>query len=467
MQKMPTRMGRMAAAAWIALAANLFPPSTMWGPNPAEAQGVLTVTAVSAALSSAIDQFKQAISQAGDELRSLGNSLQANAQNVLQDLDTSLKNRMDQGVDSLDKEERKLATDAETLTRQLQQATEAVLHKSGVEARQTIVEADIAAYDTLYSLPCRDQRPRIVAAFPEDVVVGKGPFVLSLLGNYLTFGDNLIATVDGQPAKVVEKLEHSLKIQLPDEIAPLSLPRAKVTSVQIAGLDALKRTLWFGLVCRESKAPQTPMAAAVTIKPPIELSLSGTLQSSQLVQVNTPDPAVRRFDRTGSDHCDDSSDVSAQYCTTIPDAIATSGNVHVESANCGSSAGSANPSGPRCVFVPGRLQGCGANRGPFHTWLGCNGRGWLKYTVTLTVTTKSRVESGNSIIDVAPSVSDRSWSFPFPQANDTPIFKYDVTVTQTQGDDVLNRWTVSQASPNSGPVISRVADGALSIRLEE
>lgn len=461
------RMGGIAAAAWIAFSIWPTSPAAIWQSRPAEAQGLETVAAVSAGLSAAIEQFRQAISQAGDELRSLGNSLQANAQNVLQDLDTSLKNRMDQGVDSLDKEERKLATDAETLTRQLQQATEAVINKSADEARKTIVEADIAAYDTLYSLPCRDQRPRILAAFPEDVVVGKGPFVLSLLGNYLTFGDNLTATVDGQAAKVVEKLEHSLKIQLPDDIAPLSLPHARVASVQISGLDTLKRTLWFGLVCRESKAPQTPMAAAVTIKPPIKLSVSGTLQSSQLVQVNAPDPVIRRFDRTGSDHCDDSSDVSAQYCTTIPDAIATSGNVHVESANCGSSAGSANPSGPRCVLVPGRLQGCGANRGPFNTWLGCNGRGWLKYTVTLTVTTKSRVESGNSIIDVAPSVSDRSWSFPFPPANDTPIFRYDVTVTQKQGDDVLNRWTVSQASPNSGPVISRVADGSLSVRLDQ
>ena len=462
------RMGGIAAAAWIAFSIWPTSPAAIWQPNPAEAQGLETVAGVSAALSAAIEQFRQAISQAGDELRSLGNSLQANAQNVLQDLDTSLKNRMDQGVDSLDKEERKLATDAETLTRQLQQATEAVIHKSGDEARKTIVEADIAAYDTLYSLPCRDQRPRILAAFPEDVVVGKGPFVLSLLGNYLTFGDNLTATVDGQAAKVVEKLEHSLKIQLPDDIAPLSLSHARVTSVQISGLDTLKRTLWFGLVCRESKASQTPMAAAVTIKPPIKLSLSGTLQSSQLVQVTTPDPAVRRFDRTGSDHCDDAGDVSAQYCTTIPDAIATSGDVHVESANCGSAAGSANPSGPRCVLVPGHLQGCGADRDPvFKTWLNCKGRGWLKYTVTLMVTTKSRVESGPSLVDVAPSVSDRSWSFHFPPASDTPIFKYDVTVTQKEGDDVLNRWTVSQASPNSGPVISRVADGSLSVRLDQ
>jgi hypothetical protein len=74
-------------ALWIFVASLLPPihPFSSVGSRPAAAQDVVTVAAISAALSAALDQFKAAISQAGDELRGLGNSLQANAQNVLQD----------------------------------------------------------------------------------------------------------------------------------------------------------------------------------------------------------------------------------------------------------------------------------------------------------------------------------------------------------------------------------------------
>lgn len=85
----------------------------------------------------------------------------------------------------------------------------------------------------------------------------------------------------------------------------------------------------------------------------------------------------------------------------------------------------------------------------------------------LTVTTKSRVEAGASSIDVASSVSDRSWSFRFPEAFDEPHYEYEVTIQQMQGDEILNRWTISGANPNAGPVTSRVAEGALAIELAE
>jgi hypothetical protein len=426
----------------------------------------VTVAAISAALSAALDQFKVAISQAGDELRGLGNSLQANAQNVLQDMNKILKDRMDQAVTSLDAQERRIAEDAESLTRQLQKATELLIVKAGDQARQTIVEADIGAYDALYSLPCRDQRPRIVAAFPGEVVASQAQPVMTLRGNYLTQGGMLTASVDGKAAKIVERLDHSIKVELPDDVASPSLARARTTSIQVAGLATLDRTLWFGLICREKSVTQAPVAAAITIRPQVKWSLSGTMRSTQLVETETTEP-VRKFDRTGNDHCDDSFDVSMSYCTAIETAVRTIGKLKVTSANCGSAASDPQPSGPKCVLVPGRVQGCGADRGPFKAWLGCKGRGWLKYEVTLVVITKSRREAGNSTIEVAPSVSDRSWSFPFPRAIDEPRYEYKVTIQQSQGDEVLNRWTVSGANPNAGPITSRVADGALAIQVAE
>lgn len=463
------RMYRLGFAVWIAGAGTLLAvaPYSPLGTTPAAAQaGLVTVGAVSAALSSALDQFKAAIAQAGDELRGLGNSLQANAQNVLQDMNKIMKDRMDQAVGSLDAQERRIVEDAEALTRQVQKATDALLRRAGDEARQTIVEADISAYDALFSLPCRDLRPRIVAAFPGEIVASQGQPVMTLRGNYLAQGGALTASVDGKVARVVERLDHSIKIELPETIAPPTLSGVRTASVQVAGLAVLDRTLWFGLVRREKSVPQAPVAAAITIRPQVKWSVSGRIRSTHLVESSRPEP-VRKFSRTGNDHCDDSFDVGTQYCATDENAVRTTGTLSVTSANCGSNAGAVQPSGPRCVLVPGHVQGCGADRGPFNTWLGCKGRGWLNYDLTLIVTTKSRVEAGSTNIEVAPSVTDRSWSFSFPPAGDQAQYEYEATIQKTQGDEVLNRWTVSGANPNAGPIKSRVADRALAVELED
>ncbi|NOJ46073.1 hypothetical protein [Bradyrhizobium archetypum] len=469
MKTLTCRIGRLGLAGLIASASALLPyaPYSPMGTAPASAQaGILTVGAASAALSAALDQFKAAIAQAGDELRGLGNSLQANAQNVLQDMNKIMKDRMDQAVSSLDVQERRIVEDAEALTRQVQKATEALLKRAGDEARQTIVEADISAYDALFSLPCRDLRPRIVAAFPGEIVASQGQPVMTLRGNYLTQGSTLTASVDGKAARIVERLDHSIKVELPDTIASPTLNRVRAASVQVAGLAALDRTLWFGLVCREKSVSQAPVAAAITIRPQIKWSVSGKIRSTHLIESSRAEP-VRKFSRTGNDHCDDTFDVTTSYCAADENAVRTTGTLSITSANCGSSAGAPQPSGPRCVSVPGHVQGCGADRGPFHTWLGCKGRGWLNYDLTLMVTTKSRVEAGSANIEVAPSVTDRSWSFSFPPAGDQAQYEYEATIQKTQGDEVLNRWTVSGANPNAGPVKSRVADGALAVELEE
>lgn len=437
-----------------------------WSAGPAAAQGPITAAVIAGGLSRAIDDFKTALAQAGDEARSLGNSLQANAQNVLADLNNALKDRMNQAITALELQERRLAEDAEALTRQLTQATQALTRQAGDEARRSIVEADILAYNTMYSLPCRDNRPRIVAAFPSQVVVAQAEPILTLRGNFLDQGATLTATVGEHRAEIIERLATSIRVRLPDDMAPVELDEPRTVSVRVTGLETRDRTLWFGLICRERQVDAPEMSAALTMMPQVTHSVRATLRTTHLVEREVAEPRPR-FSRTGSDRCDDNFPVVETYTVTTPGAVRTRADVRVQSANCGSGLQSMNPSGPNSVVVSGRVQGCGANRGPFNTWLGCKGRGWLSYDITLVATVRDRVAAGEKSFEIQPSVADRSWSFPFAPGGMEPNFEYEVTVTRHQGRAELGRWTISGANPNAGPLTSRVADGSLSVQLAD
>lgn len=438
----------------------------LWHTRPAVAQGPLTAAVIAGGLSKAIDDFKAALSQAGDEARSLGNSLQANAQNVLADLNNALKDRMNQAITALEAQERRLAEDAEALTRQLTRATQAVATQTGDELRRTIVEADVLAYNTMYSLPCRDHRPRIVAAFPSQVVVAQAEPILTLRGNYLDQGAALTAMVGEHRAEIIERFATSIRVRLPDDVAPEQLDEPRTVSVRVSGLETRDRTLWFGLACREREVAAPEMSAALTMMPQITHSIRAALRTTHLVEKEVAEPRPR-FSRTGSDRCDDNFPVVENYTVSVPDTVRTRADIDNVSANCGSGLLSVNPSGPNAVVVSGRVQGCGAHRGPFNVWAGCKGRGWLHYDITLVATTRERVVAGSQDYEAADSVADRAWSFKFAPGGVQPMYEYEVTVTRRQGRAELGRWTISGANPNTGPVKSRVAEGSLAVELED
>src|SRR5262245_21908412 len=112
--------------------------------SPTHAQtAVVTVLAIQKALEDTLSKFNSTLNTAGAEIRSSGASLASNAQNVLTDLNTQLGGRLNETIDQLKGAQRQLADDAIEVTRQLTQATSAIVTKSGQEARTTIAEADI------------------------------------------------------------------------------------------------------------------------------------------------------------------------------------------------------------------------------------------------------------------------------------------------------------------------------------
>lgn len=430
---------------------------------PATAQAALTALAVKDALSSALDEFRKVASQLTNDLQSLGNSLQANAQNVIQDLDKVLGDKINLTFDRLEAQERQLVESAQALTRQLNETSQAIIAKAGDETRRTLVEADITAYNTLYSLPCRDARPRVVAATPGNLTLAEDIPIISLRGNFLRQGADLKVMANGKRARVIERLDNSIRIELPSELFQPLPQEPLVISAEISGLETVGRYVsWFGLSCRERVQKQDALSVAITVSPQITHAISGALKTTHLVRREIAEP-VQQFANTGSDRCDDDYRVDRQWCVT--DGVSTRAEVAVTGANCHSGYEGYVPSGPRCVLVRGKVGGCGAIRGPFNAWAGCRGRGWLTYNITLYRTVEERLDAGNVVASAEPSVAQRSWDFEFPAGNLQPEFSYQITITRTQGSRTLASWVVSNANPNTGPVVSRIANGRLAIEL--
>ena len=431
----------------------------------AHAQGVVTALAVKSALEGVISEFRKAAMEATQDLQSLGNSLQANAQNVIQDIDRTLGSKINLTFDRLDATELRLVEDAQALTKQMQTATSQLLAKAGDEARATIVQADIAAYSASYSLPCRDAKPRLVASFPARFVAKRTTPVMSLKGNFLRQG-TLRATVNGKTAKIVQRLDSEVSVAIPDEIINGIGDDEIILSTAIEGFEEIERSLWaWGLLgCHESRKTtnQAPIGFSV-LEPPFSYSVEGTVKLTYNAFREVPE-ASQHFSNTGSDQCDDSYRVDQQWCVQGPGTLlrAIVSNV---GPNCNSGFEGTVPSGDRCVLARGKVGGCGANRGPFNTWLGCKGRGWLNYDIQLIRSEPYQTESPVQVVNQVGKPGTKSFNIVLPSSANlnNPVPWYALTVKVNQGKKTIHTFAISQANPNTGPVSSRANGGLLAV----
>lgn len=426
-----------------------------------------TVLAAKSALESAIGELRRALAETTNDLRSLGNSLQANAQNVVLDVDRMLGSKINLTFDRLDATELRLMEDVQALTKQVQTATSQIVSKAGDEARRTIVEADIAAYNASYSLPCRSAPPRVVASFPARLTARRSAAVLQLKGNFLRQG-NVTVTVNDRPARVVERLDTSLTVELPSEVINSVKDDEVIASATVGGLERIERAprLWGLFGCGESRSvvSEKPIGLSI-IEPPYYLSMTGTLRYDYTATRDVVEPE-QQFSRTGSDRCDDNSRADEQWCVTA----GTLANVQVRDvgANCNSGFEGTLPSGDRCVLARGKVAGCGANRGPFNAWLGCRGRGWLNYKIQLT--RRETFQASTQDVQVTRTGAVGAWSFaidmPNPAGLTAPLPRYNVSLNLMQGRKVVSTYAITHANPNVGAVTSRVNGGVLAIEAD-
>ena len=430
----------------------------------------LTVLSVKAALEGAIESIRDTLSQTTNDMQSLGNSLQANAQNVLSDIDRMLGDKLSYTFDKLDQTELQLVEDAQRLTAQITKSAILLSKNVGDEARKSIVEADIMAYNASYSLPCRDAKPRVLASFPARFTQGRDTPILTLCGNFLRQGDNPIASVNGVSARVIERIDTQMTIEIPKEIQNKAIDREEIISVAISGLSEISRSLelWGLLGCHESEKMVSSKPIGLTImEPPIHYELVGNSKYEYTAFREVAEP-TQTFENIGSNKCNDNYRVDRQWCITGQGTFVRA-NVRVTSVNCNSGFEGTVPSGDRCVLARGKVGGCGANIGPFNTWLGCRGRGWLKYSISLVRREPYQTETAQSNINKVGVPGEFSFNFNLPSISglNNPMPRYNLTIIEKQGNKTNKTISVSHANPNTDAVTTRVNGGVLSVEIAQ
>jgi hypothetical protein len=427
--------------------------------------GALTVLGVKDALVSTLQEFRQALNEATQDAKSVGNSLQANAQNVIRDIDVMLGKKLAYTFDRLDAQERRLADDAERLTALIRDSTEALTRKNYERARVLIADADILAYNTSYSLPCRTTRPRIIAISPNVLNSDDEAPVVRIRGNFLMQGEGLSIKVDGTAAELQQRSDNEIAFLIPQIVMQKARNKQTAVTASVQGLIPIQRSISLLLGCRESRGRLDAIpSVGFLIDPATVFRVSGNLVTTHLVNSVVPD-LEGRFERTGSDRCDDAFSVDQNFC------LVGAGKFHHvdiwnQNANCGSAIGPVNPSGDRCVFIGGQVRGCGANRGPFNTWVGCKGRGWVKYNYKLWRQDATRVETGRSQVEKSGIPGETSFSFVFPGATSSPEYLFEIVVEKIRGGRVLERRSLSHAKPTVDNWVAKVDQGMMTVQVK-
>ncbi|WP_095991164.1 hypothetical protein [Cystobacter fuscus] len=430
------------------------------GATPAHAQleTTLTIGAVSNALSNAITDFKSSLETVGGEVRGVGNSLQANAQNVISDIDRVFGRNVNLTFDRMDAQQRALYRDAQALTRQVRDATTALATKTGDELRRTIAEADISAYNISYSLPCRTQTPRIVYVATPRLRLGRDTPEITIRGNFLDWPAASEVTVDGTPARVIARSAGELRVAVPDAIVG-AITAERSVALRVPAENRKRKIFLF---CSTTKE-RLELQASATLVPRRQVSISAWIKPTTLVAETRKQ--LHNYDSGKSGDCDINTDVSQQVCAAEGWQVSDITHFAETGKNCGSNAGPPNVSGARCVHVPARLRGCG-----YRKYLGvkeCKGRGWLSWDMSVGLTRDVRQDAQLQSFTVNAE-GQSSWSFHYKPSENLrgPTWSYGARVQVAEGNKI-EVYEVSQAQENAGPVSARLIDGTLAITLND
>lgn len=445
--------------------------STLFG-TPAQAQlaeagTFLTIGAIRQGLNEALVGIQNATVTAGSEGRALGNSLQANVQNVIADIDSRFAKRLNYTFKELDDAERQFATDARDLIFRSRAAAKALAGAIGEESRRTIGEADIAAYNTSYSLPCRTQVPRVVYWTPTKAVAKGEEIVVSIHGNYLNFGESANIVLDEKPTKEVTRNDRIISVKLPREVIQRITDTFSIPIV-ISGLK--KRTQeprllsWiFG--CSEKMEAVQDSSITVALVPRfnyrIESEVWATYKewSPEFIQQGD------RFNRR-SDNCDHDENVSFSACVPSENMRVVKGTYSVNSKSGPSAFGPAVTSGSNCILFNGRLKGSG------YEWIlgvrNCRGSAWLDVNWEVVAQRQEAKETArlkNSEILPIGQYSHAINNAQSPIGEDWR-WRYVVGIDQMRGSQILATETLTDGRLDNGSGwISAMKEGVLTVSL--
>ena len=422
------------------------------------------------ALNSAISGLEDAISKASADIKSVGNSLDANAKDVLAQLNYYLGDKLNDTFDKLSEQEKRLAEDAENLIDQTKNATLLITNNAKDAAIIAAQEADITAYDSVNSLPCKNKVPRLVYVTPSSIELNsqtESPEV-KIRGNFLNYGNPDIK-VNNQPVNIISTSANEYTIEIPNAVIN------NITD---------ERSLQISAVC--NKCTVSPLGSSIQATGTVQsLALKIIpIQSYSLLVHITPladIPTENDYEFSPYDHTEqkcDASDVHASMNWNLPNPGWTYLSHVLENLQInqkGSGIVSQTPT-PNGVVVEDTVSGAGcvwpsSGCGP-GTW--CKGRGWVKYTAKIHYKAYTKTSlPGFSATE--PNSQNTTYSYAYDRSNipiDAQNIKwiYDVTVNIGRGNQ-KNSINLSDANPNgsdsSGDLVKTyiTGEGKLSVEI--
>lgn len=456
---------RLAVTLAIALSACLCIPVKA---QVAEAGTFLTIGAIRQGLNEALTGVQQATMTAGGEIRASGNSLQANIQNVIADIDAKFANRFDVVYTKLDGAERQFASDARELIYRSREAAVALVSQTGDQARRTIGEADIAAYNASYSLPCRSQIPRVVYWTPTTAIARGEEVVVEIHGNFLNFGKGAQVQIDGKPASKFSRNDRVITVSVPKEIVQAVTDKTSAL-ILVSGLDSRTMTPRFAswlFGCGEELTPAPRSSVTVSLVPRVHYAITGQVWATYKQWTSPVVFQAGRVQRS-DDNCDHQSEIGFQVC--VPDAVnmrVVRGDIGIRSKSGASSMGPATLSGTTCVNFPAHLGGAG------YSWVAgfrnCRGSAWLD--ADWQAVAERRVENETTRLPVNAGLPIGTYSYSINHAQ-SPMgedwrWRYVVQISQMRGSQVLQSESLSDGRLDNGAGWqSAMKDGVLTVTL--
>jgi hypothetical protein len=359
--------------------------------------GDISVSNVRAALIQALEKLQETTRTAGDETRKTGDSLEKNGKNIVKEIDEKFGNRADILIRRLDDSERKFMQDVGKTIVVTNQASKELIEGSGKQARLTLSEADILAYNTSYSLPCRAKVPRIVYVADTPIIVGDQLPAVRIRGNFLDQGKLYEANINGISSKVLARGANELTLEIPDSVLD------SVTTPQLFQISIkTQQTTYVPLICipRVTDVP-SPIQTTVQLQPQKTISVDAMIGGNYIVRKSPetktetaefPQPKEHVID----DNCGINETRRREYL--IPQGWSIQ---DVRFNGPFSTGGSSYKEGidiyPGKVVVRVRLIGKGYRtvHDPVFgevLYKDCNGRGWLDFSVTM-IGTKSTTQT--------------------------------------------------------------------------
>jgi hypothetical protein len=349
--------------------------------------GDISVSNVRAALIAALEKLQETTRTAGSETRKTGDSLERNGRNLIKEIDDKFGNRANIIIRKLDDSERKFMQDVGKTIVLTNKASKELIDGSGNQARLTLFEADILAFNTTYSLPCRIKSPRVVYVVNTPIVIGDQLPAVKIRGNFLDQGRLYIATIDGTITKVLARSANEIILEIPDSILD-SITAPKLSQISIK----TQQTTYFPLICIPRITDiASPLQTTVELQPQKTISFESMIDGNYILRkppetktdtAEFPQSAVNVIDND----CGINETRRVEY--PVPSDWSIQDVKYSEHSAGGSSYKEGIDIYPDKVVVRARLIGKGYRivREPITgaiLYKNCNGRGWLNFSIIM------------------------------------------------------------------------------------